>query len=596
MKVFTAGEKWQSLKEKLFRLQGDNNIVSNEELCQQIAKLQQELAEDSFSVVVLGQFSRGKSTFVNALLGENLIPMDVLPETATINTIRYGKNPSLRVAHNDGRLENLPLTTESLAKFSAQNAVMAEHDIAKLVIDYPADFLHNGVMLVDTPGTEDLGDQRAEITYSYIPHANAVIFLLDATAPLKKNEQEFIAKRLIPQGVDNIIFIANKYDNVDEEEDDVVDRLTKRLAKAFMNQDGTPMLPRIVLFPCSATMALKGKLTGNQQMVAESGIIEIQEALAGMLDEANIERLKEQRYEMLYGKLLSSAKNYLMNSLAICSADKNRLEEMSSALQVLRDEHIASRQELEKYVDKEIENIKAMTDKSLKYFYEHIQDDITGMVMDYNGADFKSFVEGRVVKNFQRDLEAWVGGYAGYIDQLIAKLEHSLTEGLCRRFNTKLNSRVQCGSVAFDYNTGVAVTVQDLSYTDVQAGAISAVGGIGLTLIAGGALMPFVSFAAMPLIRRKLLEQRLTAAKKEVVPLLQDSMVRSMVAFREELHSRITANCQAVAQNAVTNFEILLSGYNEKIQHQLDNLAQENSGINQLNCSLQSSLNLVNTL
>ena len=164
-----------------------------------------DIESDFYTVVVVGEFKRGKSTFINALIGEDLLPVDVTPTTATINILAWGKDRSLMVYKKNGQVEEMPLTRQSLARF-IMGADFDAEDIDFLKITLPADILKNKVMLVDTPGVDDINQQRVEVTYGFIPRANAVLFLLDATSPVRRTEKEFLQNTILKEGMDNIIF------------------------------------------------------------------------------------------------------------------------------------------------------------------------------------------------------------------------------------------------------------------------------------------------------------------------------------------------------------------------------------------------------
>lgn len=82
-----------------------------------IDELLHDIESDFYTVVVVGEFKRGKSTFINALIGEDLLPVDVTPTTATINILAWGKDRSLMVYKKNGQVEEMPLTRQSLARF-----------------------------------------------------------------------------------------------------------------------------------------------------------------------------------------------------------------------------------------------------------------------------------------------------------------------------------------------------------------------------------------------------------------------------------------------------------------------------------------------
>jgi predicted GTPase len=84
--------------------------------------------------------------------------------------------------------------------------------VLRVELEYPAEILRDRVTLVDTPGVNDLNLQRAEITYGYVPRADAVVFLLDAGQILKESERRFLRDRLLGAGRDRIVFAINKAD------------------------------------------------------------------------------------------------------------------------------------------------------------------------------------------------------------------------------------------------------------------------------------------------------------------------------------------------------------------------------------------------
>ena len=170
----------ETITERLQSLQTQPYIKPDTSVVQAMTKLQQELQDDYCNVVVLGEFSRGKSTFVNALLGTELIPMNVLQETACINKLVYSETPYVKVVYQDGNEEQGQADMSYLTMFSASNREMDFSRISHIEIGYPAEFLQNRVALIDTPGVEDMDQQRVDITYGYLPKANAIIFLLDA--------------------------------------------------------------------------------------------------------------------------------------------------------------------------------------------------------------------------------------------------------------------------------------------------------------------------------------------------------------------------------------------------------------------------------
>jgi GTPase Era involved in 16S rRNA processing len=226
------------------------------------------LAEERALLVVLGEFSRGKTTLVNALLGEAVLPMGVTPTTALIHEIRYGEERrAVLVRGGDGEPQREPVALERLAELTV-GAAPGAVDLLRVEIELPAPLLRDRVTLVDTPGVNDLNLQRAEITYGYVPRADAVLFVLDATQALTESEARFLAERLLAAGRDRIVFALNKADLLGEDEQAQV--LT------FVREQLVRLLPGAPVVLTSATRALGGQWVG-------SGVDELEARLGATL-------------------------------------------------------------------------------------------------------------------------------------------------------------------------------------------------------------------------------------------------------------------------------------------------------------------------
>lgn len=175
-----------------------------------------KLADERFNLVVLGEFNHGKSTFVNALLGAEVLPMGITPTTAAINHVVWADKPRARAVLADGK--EVAVALESLADWVTVDGAKASKDVRFVEVGYPAELLKPDVTLVDTPGVNDLNEQRAEVTYGYVPRADAVIFLFDAGQALKESERTFLASRVLARSRDRMIFVIGKVDLLDEKE------------------------------------------------------------------------------------------------------------------------------------------------------------------------------------------------------------------------------------------------------------------------------------------------------------------------------------------------------------------------------------------
>ena len=226
-----------------------------------------KLESERFHLVVLGEFNHGKSTFVNAMLGSDILPTGITPTTASINHVVHAGSPQARVVLTTG--ESKPLDPSQLKEWVTVAGGHAA-EVAYVELGYPSDLLQNNVVLVDTPGVNDLNEQRAEVTYGYVPRADAVVFLLDAGQALKDSEREFLSSHVLEGSRDRMIFVLGKIDLLSETElADVTTYVQRHLAT---------IAPEAPIFPVSA----KRHLAGN---TGQSGMAPLLEHLGRTLTE-----------------------------------------------------------------------------------------------------------------------------------------------------------------------------------------------------------------------------------------------------------------------------------------------------------------------
>ena len=165
-----------------------------------------------FSVGIMGEFKRGKSTVINALLGEEIAPADVVPASATLNRITYGMKPRATVLYKDGHHEEVPVNkiADYVTKITEDSAATAEL-VDQAVIEYPCQFCQNNVEIIDTPGLND-DDRMDAISEAIIPRLDAVVLVLSADSPFSKSEAEFVRNKLMTSDVTRLIVLVNRID------------------------------------------------------------------------------------------------------------------------------------------------------------------------------------------------------------------------------------------------------------------------------------------------------------------------------------------------------------------------------------------------
>ncbi|MDQ3966274.1 MAG: dynamin family protein, partial [Actinomycetota bacterium] len=182
---------------------------------------------------------RGKSTFVNALIGRDILPTDVDVATSQVFNIRPSGREAYRVRYEDGSEREILL--EDLPRYGGQIALdagivpTADQIVRWIEVDVPIRFLPEGVSILDTPGLGALYAGHAQITHRFVPEADAVIFVLESGQPVVEDDLKFIEEILTITR--NIFFVQTKIDQYTKEDwQDIQRRNQEILAERFKDR------------------------------------------------------------------------------------------------------------------------------------------------------------------------------------------------------------------------------------------------------------------------------------------------------------------------------------------------------------------------
>lgn len=294
-----------TLSNDLRRLQGYAETLALVDVARQVEEIRQRIENHTFSIAVVGEFKRGKSTFINALLGQEILPADILPTSATLNRVTFGREPTVRLFFKSQPNEPervAEITIDQLADYVTKLTPEAETiaaTVREAVVYYPVPYcrIHN-MDIIDTPG---LSDEAAltEVTLSVLPRVDAAILVIMATAPFSDSEGAFL-EQLLAQGLGRVIFAVTALDRIKRLEDrqrvtqSVVERIEKRICQYAEAQYGLDTAeyqqylkrvgrPRV--FGLSGYQALEAKRTNNSDLLRESYFIEFEDELKRFLTE-----------------------------------------------------------------------------------------------------------------------------------------------------------------------------------------------------------------------------------------------------------------------------------------------------------------------
>lgn len=135
-----------------------------------------KLTLEQFNLVVMGQFKRGKSTLINALLGAEILPTAIVPLTSIVTIIRYGKESKAEVRYLNDNKEDIQLS--DIPKFVTEKENPKNKlGVKDVDVFYPSDYLKNGVRIIDTPGVGSVFKHNTDVAYAYLPYVDAGIFI-----------------------------------------------------------------------------------------------------------------------------------------------------------------------------------------------------------------------------------------------------------------------------------------------------------------------------------------------------------------------------------------------------------------------------------
>ncbi len=481
-----------------------------------------KLEAERFHLVVLGEFNHGKSTFVNALLGSDILPTGITPTTASINHVVHAPNPTAKVVLLSG--ESQPLEPGQLKDWVTVAGGRAS-EVSYVEVGYPSDLLHNNVVLVDTPGVNDLNEQRAEVTYGYVPRADAVVFLLDAGQALKDSEREFLRSRVLENTRDRLIFVLGKMDLLSpDERTAVADYVRNGLAK---------LVPEPVVFPLSAK-------DWAQAHSDDSGMPELLKYLERFL--------ARDRAQVILDNAAADAGRtaaYLENNLGVrmysYDLDLGELEQRIAAVREQLDTSKRRLDDLHVRIDADAESIKAQIGLDLEAFAKTFVQALPAQIDAVDANDVKAYLPAFIEDKFKEWAEVEGAKLAAMLEHLAEEVIQITNENVAAAAAT-LAERLG------PEDTNVDITVDSFKY-DV---GIYAVGALGTTVmlfinaLAGGLLTLAAPILAI-LLKSKIAgdirvqaKEKMPAAVLKAAEAMQPHFDRCIDDFAKRLSEFVT--------------------------------------------------------
>lgn len=299
--------------------------IGNQSLLGTVAELKDRLTTDTFRVLIAGEFNAGKSTTVNALLGEKVLPSGGTPTTGVICVVRWGDHPAVALFKADrqqpGGLDPTPVPVDVTALEASVTigAASGKTNVWGLAeIYWPLEFCRRGVEIIDSPGLNESAD-RTKITMSYVNKADAVVFVFSALQTLTAAERKVVDQQLKIFSHDSMFCLVNRINQVEDEDEaeKVIENVRARMHEYWALGDDR-------VFFVNSSGALRGRRLGKPALVEDSGLPAFEHSLERFLA-TDRGRAKIMPSAIQVREITAGAREYIDETMALLDKDVSEL-------------------------------------------------------------------------------------------------------------------------------------------------------------------------------------------------------------------------------------------------------------------------------
>lgn len=504
-------------------------------------ELREKIEKNTFNLVVVGQFKRGKTSLINALLGADILPVAVVPLTSIVTIITYGEALRIRVYFNDGRVTEIK--PESLAEYVTEKGNPKNiKDVSEVIITYPSPYLKDGVRLIDTPGVGSIYQHNTDVAYHYLPKSDAALFLLSVDQPMSKAELDFLND--VKEYSNKIFFLLNKADYLNEKDLQESIEFSKGVLRDTMGMD-------VRIFPISARLALEARVLNSEEMLQKSRLPEFSEVLNKFLMEEKGKILILSVTNNLL-RIISQARFELELELKSLTAPLDELRTKVSVFENKKQEVILEKQHFDILLDGETKQLlKNILDEDIEKFKKELISQVMANLENYYNEN-----KGLSLKDLHKALEQQVitevkqsfNGWRVVEDEKLAKA----FESICRRFILKINDTVdallkfssELFQIPFDAIKAEALwTIKSGFYYKFKDEPV------GLEMLASSLTLALPKFIGDRIIMKKMKEYLLQVVDVQSGRVRYDFAERldkSKLEFRWEMLQRIDATIEGI--------------------------------------------------
>lgn len=537
----SAVSKYSHLKNELLRCINEMLTIEAIRGCP-CEELREKIEKNTFNLVVVGQFKRGKTSLINALLGADILPVAVVPLTSIVTIMTYGDALRVRVYFNDGRITEIK--PESLPEYVTEKGNPKNiKDVSEVVITYPSPYLKDGVRLIDTPGVGSIYQHNTDVAYQYLPKSDAAMFLLSVDQPMSKAELDFL--RDVKEYSNKIFFLLNKADYFNEKELQESIEFSRDVLKEAMGTD-------VRIFPISARLALEGKVLGDGDMLKKSRLPEFSEVLNRFLMEEKGRVLILSVANNLL-RLLSQSRFELELEIKSLSTPIDELQKKISVFETKKQEALLEKRDFDILLDGEIKRFTVdVLDADITKFRKeliakeqaHLEEEFARS-KSLSSRELKTELEQMIIEHVRQAFNIW----RAMEDDKLAKA----FEAICRRFVVKIDDAV-------DALLSFSSDLFEIPYEAIKTEALwSAKSRFyykfkeqpgGIEIVASSLMLALPKFIGNKIILKKMQDYLIRAIDLQLGRAgndFEERIQKSKLDFRWEMLQRIEATIEGIS-------------------------------------------------
>ncbi len=504
-------------------------------------ELREKMQTNTFNLVVVGQFKRGKTSLINALLGADILPVAVVPLTSIVTIMTYGDALRIKVYFNDGRVAEIK--PESLPEYVTEKGNPKNiKNVSEVIITYPSPYLKDGVRLIDTPGVGSIYQHNTDVAYQYLPKSDAAMFLLSVDQPMSKAELDFLKD--VKEYSNRIFFLLNKADYLSEKDLNESIEFSKNVIKEAMGID-------VKIFPVSARLALEGKASDSLELLDKSMLPQFSEVLNRFLMEEKGKILILSVTNNLL-RILSQARFEIELELKSLTAPLDELKTKIKAFEDKKREVLFEKNDFEILLEGETKKLlRKLLDEDLDRFKKELVPQVSSNLENYFNEnkdlslkELHKALEQQVIREVKEAFNAW----RVVEDERLAKA----FESICKRFIIKIHDTV-------DELLKFSSELFQIPFEAIKAEALWTVKSgfyykfkdepVGLEMLAGTLTLVLPKFIGDRIIMKKMKEYLLQVVDIQSGRVRYDFAERldkSKLDFRWEMLQKIDATIEGI--------------------------------------------------